>query len=340
LVGVQKGVWAEEPPACHVVSQGRARFQFNIQLSGGGASLGHAPVCRLVSAFQAPNTTKLVQPLDGTTKCYEQDLAKGDRYRGGGLELQQALGVVLGLLNIVVPLALAHGSRHGLRPRGNWTTVQLVCIGGSTCNCCLGVAVLLGCLALVGLFNLVPCARRLELMTLLVVILFLVVVQMRLLLMASCSAQRTHLSMLSDVELPENDVARFPARVVGATAIDHELRALQLEAGRLLLEALPMYKWGSSGFEDDGSQDDCPLCMDIFAQDQEVRKMPCSHFFHTDCIERWFLAGQQQSFSCPLCRMDILRACLDDNRHQAASGTDAVRGGASDTDGVVGTIEV
>jgi len=105
-----------------------------------------------------------------------------------------------------------------------------------------------------------------------------------------------------------------------------------------------VYKWGSSGFEavsqDDGSQDDCPLCMDIFVQDQEVRRMPCSHFFHTDCIERWFLAGQQQSFCCPLCRLDILRACLDENRHQASAGTDAVRVGASDTDAVVGTIEV
>ncbi|KAF8427770.1 hypothetical protein EV426DRAFT_367095 [Tirmania nivea] len=54
--------------------------------------------------------------------------------------------------------------------------------------------------------------------------------------------------------------------------------------------------------EPDPNQVRCPVCLEDFEEDQEVRILPCSHSFHTDCIDPWLLnvAG-----SCPLCRIDL-----------------------------------
>ena len=54
--------------------------------------------------------------------------------------------------------------------------------------------------------------------------------------------------------------------------------------------------------EPDPNQVRCPVCLEDFEEDQEVRVLPCSHSFHTDCIDPWLLnvAG-----SCPLCRIDL-----------------------------------
>ena len=54
--------------------------------------------------------------------------------------------------------------------------------------------------------------------------------------------------------------------------------------------------------EPDPNQARCPVCLEDFEENQDVRVLPCSHSFHTDCIDPWLLnvAG-----SCPLCRIDL-----------------------------------
>jgi hypothetical protein len=45
------------------------------------------------------------------------------------------------------------------------------------------------------------------------------------------------------------------------------------------------------------SQKQCPVCMEDFAEGQEVRMLPCHHHFHPVCIDPWLL---NVSGSCPL----------------------------------------
>ncbi|RPB20114.1 hypothetical protein L211DRAFT_573224 [Terfezia boudieri ATCC MYA-4762] len=54
--------------------------------------------------------------------------------------------------------------------------------------------------------------------------------------------------------------------------------------------------------EPDLNQVRCPVCLEDFEEDQEVRVLPCSHSFHIDCIDPWLL---NVSGSCPLCRIDL-----------------------------------
>lgn len=58
-------------------------------------------------------------------------------------------------------------------------------------------------------------------------------------------------------------------------------------------------KQGSAGDMEDVL---CQICLDEFSEGDDLRTLPCSHFFHTDCVDIWLLT---KNCSCPVCRRDI-----------------------------------
>lgn len=44
---------------------------------------------------------------------------------------------------------------------------------------------------------------------------------------------------------------------------------------------------------------ECCVCLCKFQADEEVSELSCKHFFHKDCLEKWFDNRQN---TCPLCR--------------------------------------
>ncbi|GMI86719.1 hypothetical protein HRI_002341300 [Hibiscus trionum] len=46
---------------------------------------------------------------------------------------------------------------------------------------------------------------------------------------------------------------------------------------------------------------DCTLCLEGFEVRPNVAQMPCSHMFHSECIEEWL----KQSHYCPVCRFEM-----------------------------------
>lgn len=49
-------------------------------------------------------------------------------------------------------------------------------------------------------------------------------------------------------------------------------------------------------------QNDCPICLNNFSVGEELREMPCHHFFHSECVDQWLL---ERSTQCPMCRHSI-----------------------------------
>ncbi|AES72154.1 putative transcription factor C2H2 family [Medicago truncatula] len=44
---------------------------------------------------------------------------------------------------------------------------------------------------------------------------------------------------------------------------------------------------------------ECCVCLSGFEANQEVSELPCKHFFHRGCLDKWF---DNKHSSCPLCR--------------------------------------
>ncbi|KAA8546867.1 hypothetical protein F0562_003296 [Nyssa sinensis] len=48
---------------------------------------------------------------------------------------------------------------------------------------------------------------------------------------------------------------------------------------------------------------ECVVCLSIFEEGDEIRKLKCEHTFHRDCLDTWL---QQDQATCPLCRKTVL----------------------------------
>ena len=51
----------------------------------------------------------------------------------------------------------------------------------------------------------------------------------------------------------------------------------------------------------ENNQKDCVICLSNFVLGDKIKRLPCLHIFHTDCIEDWL----HNSELCPLCKHNI-----------------------------------
>ncbi|XP_062196604.1 E3 ubiquitin-protein ligase CIP8-like [Phragmites australis] len=69
-------------------------------------------------------------------------------------------------------------------------------------------------------------------------------------------------------------------------------------AARSAVEALPSTVVAAG---EEGEGEECVVCRDGVAAGQRVKKLPCSHRYHEECIVPWL----QVRNSCPLCRFEL-----------------------------------
>ncbi|MCL7023495.1 hypothetical protein MKW94_004977 [Papaver nudicaule] len=50
-----------------------------------------------------------------------------------------------------------------------------------------------------------------------------------------------------------------------------------------------------------GEDAECSICLANYADNEELRELPCAHFFHVECVDKWL----KENVSCPLCNCDI-----------------------------------
>lgn len=50
--------------------------------------------------------------------------------------------------------------------------------------------------------------------------------------------------------------------------------------------------------------DSCTICLSDFEMGESASKLPCGHFFHSDCVESWLTKSRN---TCPLCRYELDR---------------------------------
>lgn len=90
-----------------------------------------------------------------------------------------------------------------------------------------------------------------------------------------------------------------PQRTVEERALQQALEASIVTS----LLALPTQPWSAVREPTKSEDEECALCMELFAESDEVRVLKCRHYFHTKCIDQWLVVGQSlKSRSCPLCQ--------------------------------------
>eukprot|EP00250_Pteridium_aquilinum_P015117 c22389_g1_i1 orf=271-1605(+) len=57
----------------------------------------------------------------------------------------------------------------------------------------------------------------------------------------------------------------------------------------------------------------CCICLGKYKDDVELRGLPCAHFFHVDCVDKWLKINA----SCPLCKHEISGSSEDSEQQQA-----------------------
>ncbi|KAL9224483.1 hypothetical protein vseg_000511 [Gypsophila vaccaria] len=61
----------------------------------------------------------------------------------------------------------------------------------------------------------------------------------------------------------------------------------------------------------------CCICLTRYMDDDQLRELPCSHFFHSECVDKWL----KISATCPLCKYEI----VEQEEPPSSSPTDPVR---------------
>ncbi|CAI2298649.1 unnamed protein product [Caenorhabditis sp. 36 PRJEB53466] len=56
--------------------------------------------------------------------------------------------------------------------------------------------------------------------------------------------------------------------------------------------------------EGNGEEETCTVCLCAYEDGENITNLPCNHFFHTECIEKWLKLNKK----CPMCRVDIDQA--------------------------------
>lgn len=68
----------------------------------------------------------------------------------------------------------------------------------------------------------------------------------------------------------------------------------------LCVNNLPVKKYDGTPLP--GEQKCCAICTAEFEQKEELKALPCVHFFHRECIDRWLMVGH----NCPVCKALVL----------------------------------
>lgn len=59
-------------------------------------------------------------------------------------------------------------------------------------------------------------------------------------------------------------------------------------------------------------KNECMICMSDFQLKEKLKIMPCTHFFHTDCIREWF----KNNDTCPICKCSLSEESNQDSQAQ------------------------
>ena len=76
---------------------------------------------------------------------------------------------------------------------------------------------------------------------------------------------------------------------------------------KAIVDSLPLRTITAEQIQQNLDNDDegyrkCMVCLIEYEEGEELRTMPCMHFFHKECIDKWLL---ERGSTCPICKFNI-----------------------------------
>ena len=101
---------------------------------------------------------------------------------------------------------------------------------------------------------------------------------------------RSYHSRVQFLDRSLEDIVRFEESLLGLS------RGASQEA--IEAHTLP-YRYGGGAAAQAGEK--CTICLCEFGEGEAVRRLPCMHLFHIECVDQWLPTNRR----CPICRVDI-----------------------------------
>ena len=73
-------------------------------------------------------------------------------------------------------------------------------------------------------------------------------------------------------------------------------RVVVLLVGGCLIDYLFIYVGAAEAGKE---TETCVICLEEFSAGDTIRMLPCSHEYHSECIDNWLRTQQQ---NCPMCK--------------------------------------
>mmetsp|Transcript_7134 Transcript_7134/g.8204 ORF Transcript_7134/g.8204 Transcript_7134/m.8204 type:complete len:162 (-) Transcript_7134:159-644(-) len=117
------------------------------------------------------------------------------------------------------------------------------------------------------------------------------------------AVDRSMLGPMIRVRNPNGSSEMMPLAVLMQKRHDTRLRCQkqQKPASQTQIEELPVRILQCCDVTSDRHHSNCTVCLEDFAVKEEIRTLPCSHFFHTSCIDSWLKTSNE----CPICKKTI-----------------------------------
>ncbi|XP_068648784.1 E3 ubiquitin-protein ligase At1g63170-like [Aristolochia californica] len=77
----------------------------------------------------------------------------------------------------------------------------------------------------------------------------------------------------------------------------------------------------------------CSICLAKYGDNEELRELPCVHFFHVECVDKWLKINA----SCPLCKREVGECVISTSGTNSGRRQGDRRVGNGPTDGVLAT---
>lgn len=109
----------------------------------------------------------------------------------------------------------------------------------------------------------------------------------------------------------------LPCAIVAITVLGNRLQE-NLGAPQEIIEELEEYQYQDGKLGGKGipqGEATCSICLDDFQNGDKVRQLPCQHFFHSSCVDKWLALNH----TCPLCRESIME---EEEEHADGCGSD------------------